>query len=757
MLWGRFDNERAGLNICDNPNFEPGSGINEVGAVVDAAKKLFESMKGEHHAIIKAKEMAFLLDNAAIEVNPADWFGFNFCGWTTRHKTEAKEGAFRPLAFMNRAWLEELDLNAPESFKRATRGNVTQSGGGDGALEYWPDYDHSVPDWDSVIGLGFVGLLARVKDAHQRKIADGSITEEQEIYYTTVEMAYEALLRFCNRLLECAKKHADEDEKMPIVIEALEVMCTDKPKTLYQFLLIVFLYHLVQEFVDLIQVRTLGNLDVDGYPFYKKDLEEGRLTREQAKELFKYFFERFTNEAHLHGQPLYFGGMDENENSLINDLSYLMLEAYDESADKGPMNMKIFLKVMPNTPDKFLKVALDMLRRGNNSMVFVNEELGVKAFRKMGCTEEEVHRLVATGCNNFATRGHETTPEHVYVNLAKGIELAFNQGISLATGNKVGCDTPPVSEMNSYEDFLRAYIAQVECLIGKAFDISDFYDAHLYDINPALFYSGTMPESVESGKDAYWNGVKYCNTDMFLSCHATAADSLMMIKKYVFDQKRISLTELHQALLANWEGYEELREEILNDPEKFGNDIDSVDSIAVSLMNHFTSIVTNRKNVRGGHFVVCGESIWWAHRWGTLCAATPDGRATGDSLSKNMGATMGQDRRGITALIKSVTKLDATNTAYGAPFDYMLHPTAVKGDDGLDAMLGLLRTFMKRGGYGYQGNVLDSKTLRDAQVHPEKYENLQVRICGWNWYFTKMDKVFQDEFIKRAELEEMAG
>ena len=115
---------------------------------------------------------------------------------------------------------------------------------------------------------------------------------------------------------------------------------------------------------------------------------------------------------------------------------------------------------------------------------------------------------------------------------------------------------------------------------------------------------------------------------------------------------------------------------------------------------------------------------------------------------------MGMARKGITALIKSVTKIDATNFAYGAPFDYMLHPSATQGEEGLDAMLGLLRTFMKRGGYGMQGNVCDANTLKDAQQHPENYENLQVRICGWNWYFNKMEKLYQDEFIRRAEYNE---
>ena len=152
--------------------------------------------------------------------------------------------------------------------------------------------------------------------------------------------------------------------------------------------------------------------------------------------------------------------------------------------------------------------------------------------------------------------------------------------------------------------------------------------------------------------------------------------------------------------------------------------------------------------------MVNGESIWFAHRWAPLCGATPDGRKRGDMLSKNMSATIGQDRRGITSLINSVTKIDATGLCYGCPFDYILHPSAVKGDDGLDAMLGLLRTFMKRGGYGFQGNVQDANMLRDAQIHPENHKNLQVRISGWSWFFTQMEKYFQDEFIRRAEMEE---
>jgi formate C-acetyltransferase len=338
----------------------------------------------------------------------------------------------------------------------------------------------------------------------------------------------------------------------------------------------IYLYHLFQEQVDIIQVRTLGNLDVDGFPFYKKDVAEGRLTPEHAEELLQFFYEAYTNQGHLYAQPLYFGGFDENGDSLINEFSYLMLTAYDRSCIVNP---KLFSKVMPNTPDAFLKKALDMIRRGNNCIVFINEELGCKISRKLGRTEEETRRLVGTGCNNFASRGKETTPEHVYVNLAKGIELVFGNGRDLQTGALIGVETGDVAKMKTFEDFKAAYVKQTECLINKAFVISDFYDSHLLDINPAPIYSASMPDSVKCGRDAYHNGVKYNNTVMFLSCHATAADSLMMVKKHVYDLKNVTVTELRDALLANWMGHEELRELLRNDPEKFGNNIDSVDRL----------------------------------------------------------------------------------------------------------------------------------------------------------------------------------
>ena len=745
MLWNRFDAERDRLNLYENPNFEEGSGIFSRDKIMDGVADILKNMEGQPHSLIKATAFAYVLDNAAIEINPIDWFGINFSGWYIRkiaEKAEKYTGFHSPLKILNRYWINTT--YKPKEFIDAGIGIVEC-----GAGEFWCDYDHSVPDWDSILTLGFRGILERANRCRDEKIKDGTLTEAQRQFYTSVEITYGAILRLIGRILFYARKHEGDDEKMPLMIECLSTVSEGAPKNLYEFFMIIYLHHLIQEYIEGVQVRNLGNLDVDGYPYYQKDVKAGRLDREKAIELCRYFFEKFTNQQDAYAQPFYFGGFDKDGGSLINEFSFILLDAYDRSCILNP---KLIVKVMPNTPDDFLKKALDMIRRGNNCFVFINEELGCRISRKLGRSEEETARLVGTGCNNFASRGRETTPEHMYVNLAKGIELAFNDGKDPGTGMEIGCKTGDVSSFKTFEDFKAAYYAQTEHLIKKAFVICDYYDTHLLDFNPTPMYSGTMPDSVRCGRDAYHDGAKYCHTVIFLSCHATAADSLMMVKKYVYDKKLITIEKLRDAMLNEWVGYEELHDMLYNDPEKFGNDVDSVDSISVELTNRFADMVNSRKNVKGGSFMANGESIHRSHKWAPKCGATPDGRRRGDLLSKNMSASFGQDRRGITAHIKSVTKLDATRFPYGCPFDYVLHASAVRGEDGLSAMLGLMRTFMKRGGYAYQGNVLDASTLRDAQAHPEKYPNLQVRISGWSWYFTQMAKNFQDEFIKRAEL-----
>lgn len=740
MLWNRFELDKAYLNKFENPNFEPGSGVDDRKVILAELQKMAYQLRDLPHPIIKARMLAFVLLHAKIEVNPRDWFGCNIAGWVPCRK----EWPFRVLQGVITDMWEKNLFELPEAREvKATIDLARETG----AANMYADYDHTQPDWDSILTLGFKGLLNRIRQYKAQKLADNSLTEAQSVYYEAGEIAYSALISLMYRFVACAKLHVHDDDRMPMVIESLTHIAEGTPQNIYDAMQLTYIYHMIQEYIDAVQVRTLGNIDGLYYRFYKKDIADGIFTKEQIKELLKYFLYQFHMQGHPQGQPVYFAGSDANGNTMVNELSYLILEAYDEI---DVFNPKLQIKVAENTPDAFLKKALDMIRRKNSSIVFLNEEAGYRAFRKMGKTEEEARNLEVSGCYNFAVRGKETMPVHARINLAKGIELAFNNGVDPLTGKPVGIETGPAERLKTFEDFYHAYIRQIEHLIQKAFLVSDFIDANLLKLNPTPLFSGTMIESVRDGRDAYYNGAKYNNTTIAISCPATVADSLAIVKKYVYDEKLLTLSELNAILLSDWEKNRDLQIQILKDKDKYGNNLDHVDQYTVAIMKHFSGMINGRKNVRGGYYVTCGDSIDFAVIFGRKTGATPDGRNSRAPLSKNLIAVSGQDRDGITSLINSVTKIDVSDFEMGAPFDFVLHPSVVQGDDGLNAMLTLLRTFMKKGGYSIQGNIFSTEMLRDAQKHPEKYAHLQVRVCGWNAYFNTLDKAAQDEFIRQS-------
>lgn len=234
---------------------------------------------------------------------------------------------------------------------------------------------------------------------------------------------------------------------------------------------------------------------------------------------------------------------------------------------------------------------------------------------------------------------------------------------------------------------------------------------------------------------------------------ADLADSLSAIKKYVFEPKKLSLKEFCNVLDCNYDGYEKFRLQLLKDPDKYGNDKKLPDRFAKEIVSYITQYVCGKPNAkkRDGKWN-CGFHVArMSYTQGAITAALPNGRKKGEELSKNCSASMGQNKEGATAAILSVTKIDATAFAGDAALDLGLLPSAVKGEDGLEAMYGLLMTFVKRGGHAMHINVFDGETLRDAQAQPEKYQDLQIRVCGWNVLWNNIDKVEQDGFIKQAE------
>lgn len=256
---------------------------------------------------------------------------------------------------------------------------------------------------------------------------------------------------------------------------------------------------------------------------------------------------------------------------------------------------------------------------------------------------------------------------------------------------------------------------------------------------------------MKKGTDAYQNGVKFNNSAILNCAFASLVDSVMAVKYLVYDTGFVTISELKRAIDNNWEGFADLRAKALGCPKKYGNCESETDMYAERMAQFFATKVTNRPNARGGVYKAIMHSARQYVWQGEKTFALPDGRKAGEELSKNASPVAGMDKEGVTALIHSVVKLKPYTYPESFCLDVVLHPTAVAGDDGLNVMKSLLKYYMKNDGMSIQFNIFHIDTLRDAQKHPEKYKNLQVRVCGWNVLWNNLSKSEQDAFIKRAE------
>lgn len=609
-----------------------------------------------------------------------------------------------------------------------------------GIANIWPDYDHSVPVWERVFSLGFSGLLRESENARNLK----ECTDEQAAFYDGIKITYEAIIDFIGRLYTLANNTKGSEK----LAQALKNIQYNAPETFYEVLLVDYIYFMLSEHIEGLQVRSLCNFDRILYPYYKKDLERG-IDEEEIRCDLAYFLLQFTAIGNYWNQPVFLGGCKEDETTEINELSYLFLDVYDKMKIYNP---KIQIKVADSTPKDFLKKALDMIRRGNNSIVFVGDATIRTALKKTGVSEEDARLCNITGCYEYSTQGSMGCGMN-YVNLLKPLEYALHEGKDGVTKVFAGLKSPEVTEYKTFEDFYNEYKKQLSFVIDETVEIVNSYEDYLDYINPQSMLSATYPECIKKGRDALGGGAKRNNSSIAYGFIGDLADSLAMIKKYVFVKKEITLSELVKMLDENFEGNEIFRRKLVNDPDKYGNNKDLPDSIAKDIVAFSANYICGRDNAkrRGGKWNCIYHVARMSYVQGAKTQASPNGRLLGEELSKNCSASMGQNREGATAAILSVTKLDATAFCGDAALDLGLLPSAVSGDDGLEAMFGLLMTFINRGGHALHINVFDAETLRDAQKNPDKYQDLQIRVCGWNVLWNNINKTEQDGFIRQAE------
>lgn len=721
-IMGKFATTPNARFVRNDLLFAEDSGLAAVD-IMEGIRKQDSALTNTPHPVRKARAFAYVLDNTRIHCDPKDPF-------PAIHMLD------RPLnATVISAWNSEVFSQIiPEV--NAVRGTLE----GNAVATMWPDYDHSVPYWDRILSLGFTGLLAESEKARTDK---PELTEEMAAFYDGIKITYEAVLRFLGRLEAMAEKQGSSR-----MAAALHNLQTKAPATFYEALLTDYIYFLLSEHIEGLQARSLANFDRVFYPFYKNDKDTG-ISEEVLRTDLAYFLLQFTAIGNYWGQPVYLGGCTEDEGTVINELSYVFLDVYDKM---GIYNPKIQIKIADSTPKSFILKALDMIRRGNNSMVFIGDATIRAALMNSGATAEEARTCDISGCYEYCIRGGIAIGMQ-YFNLLKPLEFALHGGRDGVSGKQVGLPCPAAEEYGDFDTFFAEYKRQTAAVIDKIIATVNVFEDYLYQINPQSLLSATYPDCLRKGRDALGGGAADSLSTIQFGFMADTADSLANIKKYVFDKKMLTLGQLRDILDSNYEGNEKLRRIFLADPDKYGNNKDLPDGIAREIAGFVSGAVCGRPNAvkRGGHWT-CGFHVArMSYNWANSTASSPNGRLKGQELSKNLSASMGMNREGATAAILSITKIDATKFASDACLDLGLLPSAVQGDDGLEAMYGLLATFIKRGGHAMHINVFSADTLRQAQKEPEKYKDLQIRVCGWNVLFNNINKEEQDGFIRQAE------
>ncbi len=693
---------------------DPTSGMDDE-EMLQGLRELFLTIQDRPHAFQKATGFAYVLDNARIDVSEHDYF-VCFYNWN-RH-------LYPTLVW---PWYDEVKANLSPEDKTFMNENIEK-----GNIALWADFDHSVPDWDALFRLGFPGIIERANQYRRMHEETAPLTEMQAAFFDGIEIEYRAIVRLLDRLYQ--KASGQTHAKATRIATCLQHLRDGKPEDTFDVLQMIFLYFLLSESVDGYQVRSLGSgLDAAIYPYYMNDLKTGRYTKDELDEFIAYFLMQFAAIGNYWGHPFYLGGHNPDGSSRVTEASYAILDVYRELSICSP---KLQIQYSSDMPIDFVNKTLDMVRSGYSNMVFINEKAGTNALLRLGISPEDAHNFDTKGCYEYAVRGKQVDTAPLYINPTNII----NEIIDDAT------DT----SWETFESFKAEYYRRLGRLFEDGMRVADELEKNLEFINPAPMFSGTIEHSLKKAEDAYFRGSAYNSTTILVTSIASAVDSLLSIKHMVYDAKLVTLPELKTIIDANWDGYEALRNTVRRLPCKYGNHHPEADALTTELCD-FLFTIQGRPNVRGGKYSLHVHSALMFVWMGEKMRATPDGRLAGEETSKNASPSVGMDKNGATALMMSALATRPDHFTGGHCLDVMLHPTAVSGDSGLIAMKALLDTYEQNGGASIQFNIVDPKTLKQAQQTPEKYRNLQIRVCGWNVLFNDLPRVEQDAYIERAE------
>jgi len=621
-----------------------------------------------------------------------------------------------------------------------------------------------------------IGLLD-LKERIQKKIDSLDFIYDPEA--TDKQQELEAMAISCDAAILFAERHAELANRMAAQetdpqrkkeLEKIADVCrwvpAHAPRDLWEAIQMYWFVHLgtVTELNGWDSMNP-GHLDQHLFPFYQKGVEEGTLTRDQAKELISCLWIKFNNQpappkvgvtalesgTYNDFTNINIGGVDRNGNSAANEVSYIILEIQEELHELQP---GLSIHIAENTPDDFLLEGIKVIRQGHGYPSVFNPDTYVKEMTRAGKSLEDAREGGCSGCIEVGAFGKEAYLLTGYLNTPKILEITLHNGIDPETGKKLGLETGDPRTFKTFEELYDAWHKQMVYFVNLKLSVNNYIERMFSLYAPATFLSLFIDDCIEKGKDYYSGGARYNTTYIQCTGLGTITDCFTTLKKHVFEDRRYTMDEILEACEKNWDSAEVMRQYIRNHTPFFGNDDKYADDIAVRVYNDLVDAIEGRPNTRGGETHLNMLSTTCHNYFGSVCGATPNGRFAHFAISDGTSPSHGSDTHGPTAVIKSLGKLDQTKSG-GTLLNVRFVPALLKREEDMRKLGSLIRTYFKFGGHHIQFNIVDTATLLDAQKHPDQYRDLLVRVAGYSDYFNDMTEQLQNEIIARTENDEM--
>ncbi|MBW1812774.1 MAG: glycyl radical protein [Deltaproteobacteria bacterium] len=745
----------------------------------------YKATEGEPMVLRRAKSLAHILKNLPVYImpyerivghsgeTPDDLFYPVEVNWKSAWRAMNSDDAREMLDDEGRAEMEEIieywkGKTLSDLHKNCFKGDLEKYFKYEGTF-LWSLFDSgAMPDFERLFKIGLKGLKKEAEEKLQEVIEtvpDNYL--DQHDFLQAVLITLDATIDFAKRYSKKASEEAakESDPKRKEQLEDVARICgrvpEHPPETLHEALQFFWFITLIKGQIEFCNLGGGGRFDVLFNPFYQKDISDGRITRQDAVELMQYLFVHFEESGEwfspmitgIYGgvqqlEGVTIGGIDKNGNDVTNDMTYITLEA-----GKGLRQLQptIALRVHKNTPEELLSAATDVIRTGIGYPSLFNDEVMVPLINKWGTPLKDARNYHVPGCVYLDIPGKNTNARRAsgYFVLPKCLWWALRQGIHPDTGEQHGAPTPDPETFTCIEDVIDAFVEQVRFFFSKMVRLENTSRGIWRKYAPRPFLSSLLDGCIDRALDTQeWvERTSSINAFNIVVGPTNVADSLAAIKKLVFDDKELTMKEFIEIMNKNWEGHEDLRQKVINQVPKFGNDDDYVDLLAKQVHERSEAVYQEFTDEHGAKWRMDGSGVSATYGLAFNTPATPDGRKDGEPFSDaTLSPMIGRDKNGPTAVLKSCAKIDPMNQLLNQKFI----PQFLEGEN-KKQFINYLRTWCDMGVPHIQFNVVDKKTLQDAQNDPNKYSNLIVRVAGYSTYFVDISKGLQDHIIARAE------